>query len=89
MIPPDETTRRLAQKWSGRKQRYRVRQDGHYYSTCEILCTVVGGAKGACVVHIPKGEYAFFDRAVGDLRELLLAQHAGEPRGSDDHVRGA
>ena len=27
------------------------------------------------------------DRAVGDLRQLLLAQHAVEPRGSDDYAR--
>ena len=27
------------------------------------------------------------DRAVGDLRQLLLTQHAVEPSGSDDHAR--
>ncbi|HEX6337709.1 MAG TPA: hypothetical protein VFZ85_12195, partial [Jiangellaceae bacterium] len=29
------------------------------------------------------------DRAVGDLRQLPLAQHPVEPRGSDDHARCA
>jgi hypothetical protein len=66
MVPPDDGMRKLVEKWSRKGQPYGVRQEGHYYSTCEIVCNVVGSVKGQCCVHIPKGEYRFFDRSVGD-----------------------
>lgn len=66
MIRPNEGLHKLTGRWGGKGKPYRVRQEGHLYSTTEIPCTVAGNAKGTCVVHMPKGEYRFFDRAVDD-----------------------
>jgi len=71
MIPPDEGVRKLVQRWSSQDKRFRTRQDGHYYSTCEIVCTVTGNPKSSCCVRIPKGQYKFFDRAMGDDMTFL------------------
>jgi len=66
MVPNNDGTKRLVERWAAKKERWRARQEGHYYSTFEIACNVVGNMKGNCAVIIPKGEYVCFDRAVGD-----------------------
>ena len=77
MVAPAEGMRKLVAKWSARGQPYVARQEGHYYSTCEIVCNVVGSAKGQCVVRIPKGDYKFFDRAVDD-DVMYMGAHPGK-----------
>ena len=69
-VPPNAGARQLFGKWTARGSQFVMRQDGHYYSVAEIRCKCLGSEKVAWL-HIPKGEYALFNVAVGESFTLL------------------
>ncbi|UQA60407.1 hypothetical protein [Polyangium aurulentum] len=70
MVPPGAGARHFFEKWTRNGDPFVVRQDGHYYAVTEIVCPVEGTGTRAWA-RLQKGEYRFFDRAVGDETRLM------------------